>query len=291
LKTNTTLKELDLGYNGIGDAGGKAFAEMLKTNTTLKALDLSDNGIGDAGGKALAEMLKTNTTLTALYLMEKIGVQLMRDIRELIKQNKNNPEGAQRRVAEASGAAAPPEADTVKQERIEELEAVNAVQQQQIADLQQQIADLQQQTTGSQQQITDLQQQITGSQHQNSDLQQQIADLQQQTTGSQQQIADLQQQKAEAHQLVSELRKQLEMAHEENARSRQQYPDPPPYESLSVSKPLIDRVLLIEQIVGENTNQQLNGLQPRLAQLEALIHGAPQSGNILHRLSELEAMF
>ena len=62
LKTNTTLTDIILDNNKIGDEGAKAIAEALKTNTTLINLKLSTNIIGDEGANALAEALKTNTT-------------------------------------------------------------------------------------------------------------------------------------------------------------------------------------------------------------------------------------
>ena len=62
LETNTTLTDLILDNNKIGDEGAKAIAEALKTNTTLINLKLSTNIIGDEGANALAEALKTNTT-------------------------------------------------------------------------------------------------------------------------------------------------------------------------------------------------------------------------------------
>ena len=43
LKTNKTLKVLDLSLNYIDDDGGKAIAEMLDVNKTLKTLCCSGN--------------------------------------------------------------------------------------------------------------------------------------------------------------------------------------------------------------------------------------------------------
>ena len=78
--------------NGIGAEGARALSEALKTNTTLKSLDLygekekkkaesgwigdiannqhkqADSLIVDEGAKALSETLKTNTTLQSLHL-------------------------------------------------------------------------------------------------------------------------------------------------------------------------------------------------------------------------------
>ena len=61
---NTSLTEIDLYGNEIGDEGGKAIGEALKVNTSLTEIDLGRNNIGDEGGKAIGEALKVNTSLT-----------------------------------------------------------------------------------------------------------------------------------------------------------------------------------------------------------------------------------
>jgi len=68
LKTNSTLVELNINENNLGDEGAKALAEGLKANKTLKSLDLSLNYIGDEGAKAIAAMLDVNKTLTSLTI-------------------------------------------------------------------------------------------------------------------------------------------------------------------------------------------------------------------------------
>eukprot|EP00812_Abedinium_dasypus_P003266 NODE_1402_length_1151_cov_323.447080.p1 GENE.NODE_1402_length_1151_cov_323.447080~~NODE_1402_length_1151_cov_323.447080.p1 ORF type:complete len:335 (+),score=116.77 NODE_1402_length_1151_cov_323.447080:116-1006(+) len=68
LQHNTTLKELYLRGNRIGDDGAKALAAALRHNTTLTVLDLEDNKIGDGGAEALAAALQHNTTLETLLL-------------------------------------------------------------------------------------------------------------------------------------------------------------------------------------------------------------------------------
>ena len=64
---NTTLTQLDLRDNNIGDAGAASLAEAMKVNTTLTQLDLSRNPIGVAGAAFLAEAMKFNTTVTIKY--------------------------------------------------------------------------------------------------------------------------------------------------------------------------------------------------------------------------------
>ena len=70
LKSNTTLTELNLSSNFIGDAGAASVADALKSNTTLTKLNLSSNGIGAAGAASVADALKSNSTLTKLNLSE-----------------------------------------------------------------------------------------------------------------------------------------------------------------------------------------------------------------------------
>jgi hypothetical protein len=61
-KGTITLKELNLGYNSIGNEGARALAQ----NTTLIKLHLGSNHVGDEGARALAQ----NTTLTWLNLWD-----------------------------------------------------------------------------------------------------------------------------------------------------------------------------------------------------------------------------
>ena len=48
--------------------GAKAIGEALKVNTSLTEIYLTDNNIGDEGGKAIGEALKVNTSLTKINL-------------------------------------------------------------------------------------------------------------------------------------------------------------------------------------------------------------------------------
>ena len=88
LKTNSTLTELDLAGNSIGDSGFAEMAEVLKTNSTLTWLNLSVNSIGDGGCAAMAEVLKTNSTLTELDLsVNSIGDEGCAAMTEVLKTN------------------------------------------------------------------------------------------------------------------------------------------------------------------------------------------------------------
>jgi ankyrin repeat protein len=55
----TSLDELDLSSNQIGDSGAEALAESLRKLAHLSALSLAHNQIGDAGAKAIADCLGT----------------------------------------------------------------------------------------------------------------------------------------------------------------------------------------------------------------------------------------
>jgi Ran GTPase-activating protein (RanGAP) involved in mRNA processing and transport len=68
LKSNTTLTELDLSWNGIRLESAIAIAEALDGNSTLKTLLLGYNSFGDMPSQVLGRALKTNTGLTLLDL-------------------------------------------------------------------------------------------------------------------------------------------------------------------------------------------------------------------------------
>lgn len=69
LKTNRTLEKLDVGNNSIDDDGCTALVELLLHNTTLKEVVLTHNPIGQAGIQILADTFKvTNSTCKTLVL-------------------------------------------------------------------------------------------------------------------------------------------------------------------------------------------------------------------------------
>ena len=68
LTANTHVLTLRLG-NKIGNLGAEAIANMLKTNSTIKVIDLKHNSSLSLGGiNAIANVLKYNTTVTMLNL-------------------------------------------------------------------------------------------------------------------------------------------------------------------------------------------------------------------------------
>ena len=89
LKTNNTLKELDLGVNNIIDV--QSIGEALKTNKTLTTLSLSKNNITDDSGiQSIIDGLKTNNTLRYLRLFNNQLSDKMKSQLKAIKQYKKD---------------------------------------------------------------------------------------------------------------------------------------------------------------------------------------------------------
>ncbi len=68
LRSNTSIKQLNLYGNGLESEGGEAIAKALKRNQTLTTLDLGDNHLGDVASTKIAEALKGTTSLTSLQM-------------------------------------------------------------------------------------------------------------------------------------------------------------------------------------------------------------------------------
>ena len=64
----SSLTEIDLTNNEIGDEGVKLLADILRRNPNITTLNLSLNNIGDEGLSTLAEVLATNSPLQNLNL-------------------------------------------------------------------------------------------------------------------------------------------------------------------------------------------------------------------------------
>lgn len=69
LKTNSTLKVLDLGYTDATNEDVRDIANMLRSNQTLEELNLSETYIDDAGANELFAALKEKTTITLKKLI------------------------------------------------------------------------------------------------------------------------------------------------------------------------------------------------------------------------------
>ncbi|CAF1540590.1 unnamed protein product [Adineta steineri] len=88
LRNNTTLTELNLSTNQLGDKGAQAAAKALQKNTTLTKLYLNQNQIGDEGAQVLGEALQNNTTLTILMLgNNQIGDKGAQALGEVLQKN------------------------------------------------------------------------------------------------------------------------------------------------------------------------------------------------------------
>ena len=92
LSTNSTLEELDLGWNSLDVEGAKAFSDALRVNATLTKLSLSGNKIGDEGVRILAQGIAGNSRLTDLDLMDtELGPPGFDALVTAISENKNSP--------------------------------------------------------------------------------------------------------------------------------------------------------------------------------------------------------
>lgn len=63
LMLNTSLVELNLSYNKIGEQGARKIAKILIKNKILTHLNLASNAIGYDGSRYLSQAIKLNTTL------------------------------------------------------------------------------------------------------------------------------------------------------------------------------------------------------------------------------------
>ena len=65
---NTFVRQVDLSFNCIGDAGAIHFAELLVLTETLEELNIAECSVGDRGGCALGRALLRNKSLQELNL-------------------------------------------------------------------------------------------------------------------------------------------------------------------------------------------------------------------------------
>lgn len=88
LRGNSTLTQIVLDENNLGDPGVRLLADMLKENMCLQQVDLDGNGISDVGGNDImgALLCRTHLPLRHLSLQENnISTGLMGRIQEEVK--------------------------------------------------------------------------------------------------------------------------------------------------------------------------------------------------------------
>jgi len=68
LNINTSLQKLDVAWNGFNSDGSEHMGMMLSTNTSLRMLDLSHNTVDAKSAIVIANNLKKNSTLTNLQM-------------------------------------------------------------------------------------------------------------------------------------------------------------------------------------------------------------------------------
>ena len=85
LMYNTTIVDLNLSYNNLGDQRARKLAKYLIKNKILTSLNLSSNSIGYDGSRYISQAIKLNTTLEYLNLKlnsidDKGGAKLFKDL-------------------------------------------------------------------------------------------------------------------------------------------------------------------------------------------------------------------
>ena len=68
MMTSTSLEELDISYNNIGDGGIEMLSQRLTRSMTLKCLVIRFCNIGEGGASELAHALTINTSLEILWM-------------------------------------------------------------------------------------------------------------------------------------------------------------------------------------------------------------------------------
>ncbi len=75
-QVNSSLKQLQLAWNGFGHMEAEALGQALKKNSTLQLLDISSNNIDDEGVTLFCQGLATNNTLRVLKVSRQKGESL-----------------------------------------------------------------------------------------------------------------------------------------------------------------------------------------------------------------------
>lgn len=91
LKVNTSLTHIILDESNLGDNGIKLFSEVLRSNETLRKVDLDNNGFGEVGGRYLLEALHYGGKCSLEHLSLEgnyISTTLMASIQQELKSNR-----------------------------------------------------------------------------------------------------------------------------------------------------------------------------------------------------------
>ncbi|KAJ3268515.1 hypothetical protein HDV01_002693 [Terramyces sp. JEL0728] len=89
LKTNKSLKILNLNGNRIGDAGVEAIIDSLNENKTIKQLNFGSNGLTDKSIVKISEFLSTNTSVISICLFQnEIGNEGALALANMLTKNK-----------------------------------------------------------------------------------------------------------------------------------------------------------------------------------------------------------
>ena len=84
-KGNSSIEELYMAYNTIGQDGAKAIVSAITNNKTLKKLSVGDDTIDEESSMMIIKSLHSNNTITALYLPNAIKTDSLN--KEVIKIN------------------------------------------------------------------------------------------------------------------------------------------------------------------------------------------------------------
>lgn len=85
IQTSTSLEEVSLRLNRLGDDGAKQLCDAAQKSTTLQSLNISGNGITPAGLASVVSFLHTAVAITSLDLSSnRLGEDAGRLLREAV---------------------------------------------------------------------------------------------------------------------------------------------------------------------------------------------------------------
>jgi Ran GTPase-activating protein (RanGAP) involved in mRNA processing and transport len=87
IKVNSTLQNINLSRNSIGNKEAKWIAEAIKINSTLQKIELAFNDIKDEGAKCIADAMKKNYSLQRAEFCFEPYPDLQSQVSALLKEN------------------------------------------------------------------------------------------------------------------------------------------------------------------------------------------------------------